>query len=110
MLRSFSYAAYASLLLFTHNRPEDYNRLLPWAKLLEKWVSVSFLKGYLGATAGALFVPADLDDFFKMLLPFVIDKAFYEITYELNTRPDWTKIPVNSLLDYLKDNIVETET
>ena len=45
-----------------------------------------------------------------MLLPFVIDKAFYEITYELNTRPDWTKIPVNSLLDYLKDNIVETET
>jgi maltose alpha-D-glucosyltransferase/alpha-amylase len=32
----------------------------------------------------------------------MIDKAFYEILYELNNRPDWLKVPVNSVLEYLK--------
>jgi maltose alpha-D-glucosyltransferase/alpha-amylase len=109
MLRSFSYAAYASLFLFTHNRQEDYDRLLPWAKVCEKWVSVSFLNGYLTAVQGQKFAPQDRTDFFRMLLPFVVDKAFYEIGYELNNRPDWIKIPVNSLLDYLHDNIIDRD-
>jgi maltose alpha-D-glucosyltransferase/alpha-amylase len=110
MLRSFSYAAYASLLVFTHNRPDDYNRLLPWAKVCEKWVAVAFLGGYLGAVQGSRFVPQDRADFFRLLLPFVVDKAFYEISYELNNRPDWIRIPVNSLLDYLNDNVIDRDT
>lgn len=109
MLRSFSYAAYASLLLFTHNRPEDYNRLLPWTKVLEKWVSVAFLNGYFSATTGQPFLPKDRNDFFRLLLPYMVEKGFYEVTYELNNRPDWIKVPVNSLLDYLQETLVETE-
>jgi len=110
MLRSFSYAAYASLFLFTHNRPEDYDRMLPWLKALEKWVSVSFLNGYLGAAQAHNFVPRDRDDFFRLLLPFVVDKAFYEIVYELDNRPDWIRVPINSLLDFLQENVIDSES
>jgi maltose alpha-D-glucosyltransferase/alpha-amylase len=102
MVRSFSYAAYAGLFLFLHNRPEDLEQFLPWAKACQTWVSVAFLKGYLETASGYPFIPANQTDFFKALLPFVVDKAIYEINYELNNRPDWLKVPVSSLLQYLK--------
>jgi maltose alpha-D-glucosyltransferase / alpha-amylase len=60
MLRSYSYAAYASLFVFTHNKPEDLPRFLPWAKACETWVQVSFLKGYLAAVKQHDFVPQDI--------------------------------------------------
>ncbi len=102
MLRSFSYATYASLFLFTHNRAEDLEAFLPWAKACEAWSSASFLKGYLTAIEGSPLVPSDRGEFFRALLPFVLDKAFYEILYEVNNRPDWLRVPVNSVLEYLK--------
>ncbi|RTL36534.1 MAG: maltose alpha-D-glucosyltransferase [Candidatus Melainabacteria bacterium] len=102
MVRSFSYASYASLFLFTHNRAEDLEAFLPWAKACEAWSSASFLKGYLQAMEGSSLVPSDRSDFFRALLPFMIDKAFYEIFYEVNNRPDWLRVPVSSVLEYLK--------
>ena len=102
MVRSFSYATYASLFLFTHNRAEDLEAFLPWAKACEAWSSASFLKGYLAAMEGSELVPSDRSDFFRALLPFMIDKAFYEIFYEVNNRPDWLRVPVSSVLEYLK--------
>lgn len=108
MVRSFSYAAYAGLFLFLHNRPEDLEQFLPWAKACQTWVSVAFLKGYLETATGHSFIPANQTDFFKALLPFVVDKAIYEINYELNNRPDWLKVPVSSLLQYLKANTLNS--
>jgi maltose alpha-D-glucosyltransferase/alpha-amylase len=102
MVRSFSYATYASLFLFTHNRAEDLAAFLPWAKACEAWSSASFLKGYLAAMEGSNLVPTDRGEFFRALLPFMLDKAFYEIFYEVNNRPDWLRVPVNSVLEYLK--------
>lgn len=109
MVRSFSYATYASLFLFTHNRSEDLEAFLPWAKALEAWSSASFLKGYLQAMEGSNLVPSDRGEFFRALLPFVIDKAFYEIFYEVNNRPDWLRVPVSSVLEYLKAGAFYTE-
>jgi maltose alpha-D-glucosyltransferase/alpha-amylase len=109
MLRSFNYASYASLYLYIHNRPSDLERMLPWAKILQTWVSVAFIKGYRTASEGASFIPADNENFFKALFPFVVDKAFYEIDYELNNRPDWIKVPVSSILEYLKAATLSSE-
>ncbi len=109
MVRSFSYATYASLFLFTHNRAEDLEAFLPWAKACEAWSSASFLKGYLTAMEGSSLVPADRGEFFRALLPFMIDKAFYEIFYEVNNRPDWLRVPVSSVLEYLKAGAFYTE-
>jgi maltose alpha-D-glucosyltransferase / alpha-amylase len=109
MVRSFSYAAWAGLFLFLHNRPEDLERYMPWAKICQTWVSVSFLKGYLETAAGHDFIPSTRADFFRVLLPFIMDKAMYEIKYELNNRPDWLKVPVSGILQYLRANTLNSE-
>jgi maltose alpha-D-glucosyltransferase/alpha-amylase len=61
-------------------------------------VSAVFLRAYLTATRGASFVPSRTEDLDTLLHAFVIDKALYEVGYELNNRPDWVHVPLTSLL------------
>jgi maltose alpha-D-glucosyltransferase/alpha-amylase len=98
MLRSFSYAALTGLNAATLTRPEDIERLAPWAELWETWASAAFLRAYLSATRGAAFIPSREDDFDAILQAFVVDKALYELGYELNNRPDWVHIPLGGVL------------
>ncbi len=97
MLRSFSYAAFVGLLSFTKRRPEDYEYLEPWAAYWERWVSAAFLRSYRQTAADAAFLPAS--GHLKILLEaFLLDKALYELKYELNNRPAWVIIPLHGLL------------
>jgi maltose alpha-D-glucosyltransferase / alpha-amylase len=105
MLRSFSYAAFASLFIFAHNRTDELDKFIPWAEICETWCSVAFMQGYLASTQGQTFLPTSDADCFDMLLPFIIDKAVYEINYEVNNRPDWLGIPVTSLLEDLRHRL-----
>jgi maltose alpha-D-glucosyltransferase/alpha-amylase len=98
MLRSFSYAAMTGLNAATLRKPEDLDRLAPWADLWELWVSAGFLRAYLTAAAGASFVPADFADLETLLGVFLLDKALYELGYELNNRPEWVHIPLRGLM------------
>jgi len=98
MVRSFSYAAFTGLGAATHTRPENVERLAPWADVWEAQVSATFLRAYRGATPDADFLPSDADDFDVLLHAFVLDKAMYELGYELNNRPDWVHIPLSGLL------------
>jgi len=98
MLRSFSYAARTGLALATRARPEDRDRLAPWATFWETWVSAAFTRAYLKATSGASFLPGTNADLDALLHAFVVDKALYELAYELNSRPDWVQIPLEGLL------------
>ena len=98
MLRSFSYAAQATLMNWTSRRGEDVARLEPWARLWERSVSAAFLRGYREAARGALFLPSRVSDFRKLLAAFRLSKALYEILYELNNRPAWIRIPLSGVL------------
>jgi maltose alpha-D-glucosyltransferase / alpha-amylase len=94
MIRSFSYAAYAALFAFTVHAPDDYAPLEPWADTWQHWAADAFLKGYLSAMEGAPLIPADADVRQRVLSAFTLDKALYELGYELNNRPDWVRIPL----------------
>jgi maltose alpha-D-glucosyltransferase/alpha-amylase len=94
MLRSFSYAAYAGLFAYTAAQPDAFDRLQQWAHVWETWTTGAFLRGYFGATADALFVPHNAAQRDELLALFVLEKALYELNYELNNRPDWLRIPV----------------
>src|SRR5437588_321441 len=59
MLRSFDYAAFAGLFAFTHDRPDDFPRLEPWARLWQQWTSAAFLRAYRSTAAGAPCLPED---------------------------------------------------
>ena len=101
MLRSFSYAAYAGLFAHTSSRRSEFERIEPWARLWQTWASAAFLRGYFGATGRAPFVPADHSQRDALLRLFVLDKALYELNYELNNRPDWVRIPLRGVLGLL---------
>jgi maltose alpha-D-glucosyltransferase/alpha-amylase len=98
MLRSFHYAAYAGLFAFTGDRPGDFERLAPWAELWFRWASAAFLRAYRATASWAAFLPAEPDGFAALLDSFMLDKAFYELVYELNNRPDWVRIPLRGIL------------
>ena len=98
MLRSFSYAAYSSLINYATRRADDIAKLEPWAQFWEHCVSAEFLRAYREAAQGATFLPVDDSDFRRLLNVFIIDKALYEVLYELNARPTWVRIPLMGVL------------
>lgn len=102
MLRSYHYAAYAGLFAFAQNRSDDFARLVPWAESWQQWVSAAFLRGYLETADGADFLPRDRREFAELLDRFMLAKALYELSYELNNRPDWVRIPVGGVLALLR--------
>ena len=97
MLRSFHYAAYAAYFALAQNgapAPE----LEPWARFWHLWVSVAYLKTYLEVVEGAAFLPSSPDELKLLLDAYLVEKAVYELGYELNNRPDWVKIPLQGIL------------
>ncbi len=97
MLRSFHYAAWAALLQKVAAPEEDLALLRPWAEYWYAQVAGSFLRSYLKTIAGAEFVPRDPLAFEKLLQAFLLEKAIYEVGYELNNRPDWIEIPLRGI-------------
>ncbi|MDX6726136.1 MAG: maltokinase, partial [Baekduia sp.] len=83
MLRSFAYAASASELLHGAGAPAGW----------EHEVRGAYLDGYLHETDTSLLPPgrAAVE---RLLAVFELEKAVYELRYELDNRPDWVKIPV----------------
>jgi maltose alpha-D-glucosyltransferase/alpha-amylase len=61
-----------------------------------------FLQSYLKTTTGAMFTPKNSDDLQVMLEAYLLDKAVYEIGYELNNRPSWVLIPIRGIKHILQ--------
>ena len=101
MMRSFQYAAYSALWQ-PAMRSEDVPFLEQWADFWYRNMSSVFLQSYLQTTAGAEFVPQKSDDLQVLLEAYLLDKAVYEIGYELNNRPDWVVIPIRGIKHILK--------
>jgi predicted trehalose synthase len=83
MLRSFAYAASASELLHGTAAPEGW----------EDQARERFLDGYL-ATVDPTLLPSGQLAIERLLDVFELEKAVYELRYELDNRPDWVGIPV----------------
>jgi predicted trehalose synthase len=92
MLRSFEYAASAFEIRRGIAPPPD------WA---EKCRS-AFLDGYL-ATVEPELLPPGQEGIRRLLTVFELEKAVYELRYELDNRPDWVSIPVAGILRMLED-------
>ncbi|HXA08879.1 MAG TPA: putative maltokinase, partial [Chthoniobacterales bacterium] len=88
MMRSFQYAAYSALWQ-PSTRAEDTPFLEHWADLWYREMSATFLASYLRTAAGATFLPQKESDLRVLLEAYLLDKAVYEVGYELNHRPDW---------------------
>jgi maltose alpha-D-glucosyltransferase/alpha-amylase len=105
MLRSFHYAVYMALNTHLSGgslRPESEAVLEAWARCWQRWVSSAFLRAYLETSAKAPFVPQTREELRVLLNAFLVEKACYELGYELNNRPDWVRLPLLGLLQLLQ--------
>ena len=96
MLRSFHYAAYSTFFEAQRSgliRPEDALSLDRWARFWNLWVSAYYLRGYLAVPGITEILPPEEDDLHVLLDAYVLEKAVYEVGYEMNSRPDWISIP-----------------
>ncbi len=98
MIRSFHYAAYGQLLLNQKYKKEDMPVLEQWARQWFHYVSNYFLTTYLDRTQGQNFIPPDEDSIQLLLRSYLLEKAIYEVGYEMNSRPDWLRIPLKGVL------------
>jgi maltose alpha-D-glucosyltransferase / alpha-amylase len=101
MMRSFQYAAYAALWQ-PAMRKEDVPFLERWADLWYRHMSSAFLQSYSSTAAAAIFIPKNGEDLQIMLEAYLLDKAVYEIAYELNHRPSWVLIPIRGIKHILQ--------
>ena len=97
MLRSFHYAVSSRYLHYAEVRPEDRAFLAEWVSPWYEWVRRSFLASYLRTVEGASFVPAEHEQLMTLIDVFVLEKAIYEVGYEINNRPDWLDIPLEGI-------------
>jgi maltose alpha-D-glucosyltransferase/alpha-amylase len=102
MIRSSHYAVHSALRAYGSMRPEDQERLEAWAEAWYFAVSGIFLNSYLFAVEDAAFIPKGRKEFETLLRCFLMEKAVYELGYELNNRPDWAAIPLRGIERLLK--------
>jgi maltose alpha-D-glucosyltransferase / alpha-amylase len=105
MLRSFHYAPHAILSGVAPGvniRPEDAPLLTGSAAFWRKWVSALFLREYFAVAGEGNFLPDDVDERERLLEAYLLEKALYELGYELNNRPQWTRIPLLAILELLE--------
>lgn len=105
MLRSFQYAAHSARLtahasLAGSHQPHDHV-----ARAAARWLasaSNEFLRSYRGTAGDARFLPANAAEFDVLLRAHLLEKAVYELGYELNNRPSWLPIPLEGIREILK--------
>ena len=101
LLRSIDYSATAALQRALKAAPDDHAKLAP---ALESWrdrAAATFLAAYRETMSDARLWPSDRAMADAVLNFFLLEKAFYEIEYELAHRPDWLRVPVAGTLRIL---------
>jgi len=106
MLRSFHYASCFGLSgqVPTTLRIEDLERLKEWAFFWYFMVSATFLKSYMDILldANITLLPKKHEDLDMLLRAYLLEKALYEVEYELMSRPDWVKVPLKGIISLME--------
>jgi maltose alpha-D-glucosyltransferase / alpha-amylase len=104
MIRSFHYAAYTALFGQTLGavRAENPAFLEPWILFWYIWVTAAFLRAYLDTAGDSGLLPKGRRELECLLDALVLEKAVYELRYEINNRPEWVKIPIEGILQLVE--------
>jgi maltose alpha-D-glucosyltransferase/alpha-amylase len=103
MVRSFHYVAYGQLLLSKKYKNEHMPYLEECAQQWFHYISQSFLSSYFKTTKGQVFIPKEEKEKQILLRSYILEKAIYELGYEMNARPHWLGIPLKGVLYAMKE-------
>jgi maltose alpha-D-glucosyltransferase/alpha-amylase len=104
MMRSFDYAAWAGLDEYVKRgslESESRPKFEPWLRLWDQAVGSVYLRAYRKTMGQSEIVPSTDDEWSVMLPAYLLNKAVYEIGYELNNRPAWLQIPLKGILELM---------
>ncbi|MBS0170205.1 MAG: putative maltokinase [Nitrospira sp.] len=100
MIRSFHYAAHVALRTAQKRHPSMPSSpdLVPWLEQWYRTARTAFLRGYHSTAGEADFSPRSQAEFALLLDVHLLDKALYELAYELNNRPEWVGLPLTGIV------------
>lgn len=103
MLRSFNYAAHAAL----KQRGAASSTALGLVKAWEGAARAAFLDGYrsVAKPGQAVFLPATWEAALRVIQVYELDKALYELRYEMRNRPDWLAIPLEGIRSLTQEQV-----
>jgi len=102
MIRSFDYASITAVRQLAEARPAAEPRMVQLAEAWRQRAVDGFRAAYRKSMRGCVGYPASKSQARNMLTFFTLEKAIYEISYELANRPSWVDIPLNGVLAILE--------
>jgi maltose alpha-D-glucosyltransferase / alpha-amylase len=104
MIRSFHYALLMASREIDRSGWDDGRGqyLIDWTQAIHRWLTAELVAGYREVVDGSSIVPADPDHFRELLDVLIVEKAAYELEYEVNNRPDFVSVPLSGILDTLR--------
>jgi maltose alpha-D-glucosyltransferase/alpha-amylase len=107
LIRSIDYSATAALERALKVAPDENGKL---GAALAEWrdrSAAEFLAAYRDSMTHQRLWPADASAAEQMLNFFLLEKALYEIEYELAHRPEWLRVPLTGMLRILSQRQTE---
>jgi maltose alpha-D-glucosyltransferase/alpha-amylase len=108
MLRSFSYAAHSAMFRRVDEGglpATQLDRVKLWLSVWQQWVGGAYVRSYLERGKSAAFLPRTEEEFEMMLDVYLLEKAIYELGYELNNRPLWLRIPLQGIRGLMGEEV-----
>ncbi len=97
MIRSFDYAANEAVALAYGRGMGQTERLRNWAAAFGDWAAQRFTQAYVARMAGSVLLPREPDHLALLLDVAVLQKAAYEVRYEMGHRVDRVGVPLSGL-------------
>ena len=101
MIRSFYYVTYEGFLNNNQVPAGETMRLLPFAEMWIHYMRGFFVKSYLETVQGSSFVPAQPDEQQLMIETYLLEMSVSSLTHELSHRPDWVRVPLQTIKSIL---------
>ena len=101
LFRSFHYAIYSTIFNNLESYKKNKEELFNYGELLYKYMVAVFLETYRATTQEANLSIGYTNERIYLLKYCLLEKAIYELGYELNSRPKWTIIPLKGIANIL---------
>jgi maltose alpha-D-glucosyltransferase/alpha-amylase len=108
MIRSFHYAVHHALQVQIERgmlTPDNRIEVAPWALYWKRWVGSAYWRAYRQTMGTSPLLPTERSELKVLFDSYLLDKAVYEIGYELNNRPDWLEIPFEGVLELMNAEV-----
>ena len=102
MIRSLHYAAYSNILSPEYDQQRKEGNLEEWAENWHYYITRLYIKGYFDKAGNSDYLPKDHDDFKILMHTFLLEKALYELNYEIQNRPEWIIIPLRGIKEIIQ--------